>query len=588
MHSTNGVAVADYDRDGDLDVYFVAQGSYDANDSRTWNRLFANQGDGSFLPAPNTENLVGNDINTAPSSEMGFKLGASWGDYDNDGYPDLFLTHRGPNQLFRNNGDGTFTEVTQEAGVAGGSTQLSSSALWVDLDHDGDLDLYVSNWEDYNPRGTRNLTNWLYENLGDGTFAEVAEAAGLADPRPTWTTVALDVNNDGWLDLYLANDFGPNKLYLNNGDKTFTEATTAFGLDDPHHGMGVAITDCDNNGFFDIYLTNITETGFDAEINPLFLNTGANFFTHSSEEAGVARAGWGWGTEFFDLENDGDEDLFVVTGYRIPEYKNVLFRNGEAAGSFGFVNIAADVGLDDLTTARGLAVFDYDEDGDADLLISNFFDVPALYENPMGTGNWLSVKLEGTLSNRDAFGTIVEVEAGGQTFIRYHHGAQFLAQNIVPVHVGLGAATRVDGIRVRWPNGLVEEVGPVQVNQTISLRETEGLVDGLPTSADELPALESVLQGQGTYPNPFRERTTLRFVLNEPTPRAEVEIYNALGQRVHVMRKTGLTPGEHQFLWDGTDDHGQRLGAGIYFYRMRLPAHASSMQSVTGTLVFAR
>jgi hypothetical protein len=219
---TDGAAVADYDRDGDLDVYFVVIPPYLQNKPETWNRLFSNNGDGTFLDVTTIAGVAAEAPRLGPG--MGFKTGASWGDYDNDGWPDLFLTKYGPNQLFHNNGDGTFTDVTNQAGVAGGGTQQSQSALWFDYDLDGDLDLYVSVWyEKTLPPDTR---NWMYENLGSGQFMDVSEASGLADPGKTYMSVAIDANNDGYLDLYLANDFAPsgsrpNKFYLNNGDKTF-------------------------------------------------------------------------------------------------------------------------------------------------------------------------------------------------------------------------------------------------------------------------------------------------------------------------------------------------------------------------------
>ncbi len=564
---TNGVAVADYDRDGDLDIYFVVHASYEPNDPRSWNRLFSNRGDGTFFDVTTKAGLAGQDSNTG-FSYMGYKMGAAWGDYDNDGWPDLFLTHFGPNQLFHNNGDGIFTDVTEQAGVAGGTTQLSSSALWFDYDLDGDLDLYVSNWEDYT-QGSRDTRNWMYENLGGGYFLDVSEASGLADKGKTWTTVAIDANNDGHLDLYLANDFGPNKFYLNNSDKTFQEKTADFGLEDPYHGMGLAVSDCDGNGYFDIYLTNITETGFDKEINPLFLNTGENFFINKSVEAGVSLAGWGWGTEFFDLENDGDEDLFVVTGYFQQVFPNVLFRNRSESSTFRFENISSDVGLDDLTEARGLAVFDYDDDGDSDLLISNFAEAPALYENPMEHGNWLDVKLEGTVSNRDAFGTVVEVWVNGRSYKKYHHGAQFLAQNIQPLHFGLGDAQEIERITVEWPGGFIEQIGAVKVNQTIHIKENNGLISGVRRVSENESRVPEAVRLIGNYPNPFNGLTQICFEISVPGE-VEVKITNLQGQTVNVMKASFSAIGEKTMSWDATDWQARPVTSGLYFYSLKI------------------
>ncbi len=587
ISATNGVAVADYDRDGDLDVYFVAYAAYDPNDATTWNRLFRNRGDGTFLIESRTPELAGRGEAVA-FSPMGYKLGAAWGDYNNDGWPDLFLTNLGPDQLFHNNGDGTFTEVTEAAGVAGTATHLSSSGLWFDYDRDGDLDLYVSIEEDY-ASTDRDLRNRLYQNQGDGTFTDVSAVSGTADAGKTWTTVSFDINNDGLLDLYLANDFGPNAIYLNNGDGTFQNVTgiqTGPGeIGDPGNGMGLAVADCDGNGFLDIYLTNITEAGPNwPQFNPLFLNTGAAAFINGATDTGTHQAGWGWGTEFFDADHDGDQDLFVVTGNFQPDFENVFFRNRSDEGTFIFDNIAAALGMNDLPAARGLALFDYDNDGDQDVLISNVSEPPVLYENTRTQGHWLKVKLEGTASNHDAFGTTVEVFAGGTSYKRYHHGAQFLGQNLVPVHVGLADAAEVERVVVTWPNGVVEEIGAVEVNQTLTLREGEGLVDGTPTATDHAPAVPEAVRLESSYPNPFRDRVHLRVETTTPGT-LELHVFNALGQTARVVQQvTGA--GLHTFTWDATDDAGQPLASGLYFYKVKLDGMWSSGE--TGRLVVVR
>ena len=233
----NGVAVADYDGDGDQDIYLVVRAAYDASDTRTWSRLFANRGDGTFVDRTRESGAAGTaGVGLPNTAGNGAKLGAAWGDYDGDGDPDLYLTHAGPNQLLRNDG-GVFTDVTAEAGVAGGPTQLSTSALWADLDGDDDLDLYVGVWEDYPEGGAeRDLRNPYFENLGDGTFRERSSAAGLGDTGKTYAALPFDVDGDGDIDLYDANDFGVNRLYRNAGDGTFSEATAAFGLEDGGRG----------------------------------------------------------------------------------------------------------------------------------------------------------------------------------------------------------------------------------------------------------------------------------------------------------------------------------------------------------------
>jgi enediyne biosynthesis protein E4 len=556
---TNGVAVADYDRDGDLDIFFVAQDTFKINDKRTWNRLFSNNGDGTFRDVTSASGIVVKSA-TAPFSYMGYKMGASWGDYDNDGYPDLFVTNFGSNQLFHNNGDGTFTDVTAQAGVGGGTTQVSSSAVWFDYDRDGDLDLYVSVWADY-ATGPRDTRNRMYENLGNRTFKDVSEASGLADTHSTWTSIAIDANNDGYLDLFLANDFGPTRLYINNHDKTFTDRTTDFGLDGTYEGMGLAIADCDANGFFDIYLTNVTENGNPSQINPLFLNTGNNSFT-KVVDAGVSHAGWAWGTEFFDLENDGKEDLFVVNGYFSQLYTKRLFHNESDSTGVHFREISRDVGLIDSAEARGLVIFDYNNDGRPDILISNFTKAPSLYENLMGQDNWLKITLEGTVSNRDAFGAIVEVRANGKSFRKYHHGAQFLGQNILPLHFGLGTAQHIDSIIVKWPSGNVDGIGGLGVDQTVLIRENSGVVNSvrpislnLTRAPDEPTLLEN-------YPNPFNPVTTIRFSIVSPQFTI-LKVYDILGRVAATLVNEMKQPGVYTVSWDAGD-----MASGIYLYSM--------------------
>ena len=566
---TNGVALADYDRDGDLDIYFVSKTLYSQSNPDTWNRLFSNNGNNTFIDVTAMAGLAGRNSNPSQNPNgMGNKMGASWGDYDNDGWPDLFLTHYGPNQLFHNNGDGTFTDVTARSGLTTRRNQLSSSALWFDYDRDGDLDLYISIFAEYFTQPS-DRKNKLYENLGNGVFSDVSSASGVADEGLTWMAVALDGNNDGYLDLYLANDFGPNKFYLNNGDKTFLEKTAGFGLEDNNHGMGLAIADCDGNGYFDIYLTNETEVGTSPEINALFMNTGQNYFINSSVALGVSLAGWGWGAEFFDLENDGDEDLIVVTNNFQPEFPRVLFRNNPDASGADFERISNQVGLDDSTVSRSVAVFDYDNDGDSDLLISNFFDPPSLYENSMAHGNWLNVKLEGTESNRDAFGTVVEVRANGKSYKKYHHGAQFLAQNIQPLHFGLKDAQSIEQIIVEWPNGYVEEIGAVNVNQTIRIKELSGIVSDIRQRPANHGTAPKALRLTGNYPNPFNGSTHIRFDLGV-AGEVELSIVNAQGQLIKIINETITSIGEQKMRWDGTDRNAHPVSSGLYFYRLQM------------------
>ena len=571
IDNTNGVAVADYDQDGDLDVYIVARRGYTPTDVRTWSRLFSNNGDGTFDDVTLAAGIqVVNGAAYEDTRNFGIQYSASWGDYDNDGWPDLFLGHVGPDQLFRNNGDGTFTDVTAEAGVSGGAAgggYVTVSGLWFDPDHDGDLDLYVGSWWDYGP--ARDLSNRLYVNNGDGSFADVSEASGLDDPGATWMALPFDADRDGWTDLYLSTDTdtttgdGVNKLYLNNGDLTFRDATAAYGLEDDNYGMGLAMADPDRNGLLDLYLTNVATPSRDQR-NPLWLQTAPGVFADAAPEAGVDIADWGWGTEFVDVENDGDDDLIVVTGLFDPDYPNYLFRNQIETGTFGFARDTG-AGFADSEAARGLVAFDYDADGDQDLLVSNVFRPPYLYENTADGGAWLDVELQGVASTRDGYGATVTAWVDGTPHLRLHHGAQYLAQNLAPVHLGLGTAAVVDSLVVAWPSGQVDRLPNLATSRRIRVVEGVGL--GAPTAGERLPSSSGLSLTVG--PTPFRDRVTIR-VSADGTEPVRLAVFDVLGRRVHTAEAAG----------DGVFEWAPTRAAGTYLVRVMQGASVRTAQVV--------
>ena len=555
VEGTNGVAVADYDGDVDLDVYVVVKAAHDPSDVRTWSRLYQNQGDGTFADATlGAELAVRTAATEAETRGFGVQYTAAWGDYDGDGWPDLFLGHMGPDQLFRNDGDGTFTEVTEAAGVGGlGGGYVTSASAWLDYDHDGDLDLYVGAWWDY--AAARSLRNRLYENRGDGTFADVSAASGLDDPGATWTALPFDADADGLTDLYLATDVdtltgvGVNKLYLNNGDRTFRDATAALGLGDDGYGMGVALGDADGNGLLDLYLTNVS-TPDRAQRNPLFLQTAPGVYADgvaAAEAAGVGVAGWGWGTAFADLESDGDEDLVVVTGLFDADFPTYLFEND---GAGRFTEAAAALGVVDPDAARGLAVFDADGDGDLDLLISHARRRLSLWANGLAQGRWLRVELEGTASNRDGLGARVEAWAGGRAHVRLHHGVQYLAQSLTPVHIGLGDATAVDSLVVAWPSGRTERFFDLAVDQQVTVVEGTGwavTAEGPPESGLRLVALGPTPTASGGVrlwiesDAPAALSLTVTDRLGRRVGRSEAAV--GAGRRAVAVTTEGLAPG---------------------------------------------
>ena len=560
--NSNGVAVADYDRDGDLDIFLVGFHSFVLSDESTWSRLFKNNGDGTFEDVTIAAGFDAQYVNNDVPSARGEKMGAAWGDYDNDGYPDLFLTNSREDQLYHNQGNSTFVDVTQQAGVAGCHQCYSASGLWWDHDRDGDLDLYVS---------IVNGENIMYQNNGDGTFSDVTVFTGLAGNGITWTSVTLDVRRDGFLDLYLANDTQINQFFENVTGLFYNESSRAYRIADEGAGMGIAIGDYNNDGFFDIYVTNI----FNHLPNPLLMNTGNRRFVNVAEEMGVDNTGWGWGTHFFDCDHDGDEDLYAVNGVEDnqqiegsiqEDVDNFFFKNMYVEGEEKFIDYSDESGTKSAARARGLEVFDYDGDGDLDMIVANTRDKVNLYRNETisndqpNSANWIRIWLEGTMTNRNAFGTEVKITIDEKSYYRWHHGAGFLGQSIKPVHFGLADATTIDEIEVTWLSGLVQTFENIAVNRTITI--TEGSVT-VPTEDEVLE--DYPFRVLGPQPNPFYATTNIRFELHEAGT-IDLRAFSSSGTEVYRHQQKVSTPGTSEFLWDGSDKNGVDLPSGVYFY----------------------
>ena len=562
--SMNGVAVADYDKDGDLDIFFTGAHSFDASDGTTWSRLMKNNGDGTFSDVTIEAGFGEQFVNLEQLTDTGIKLGVAWGDYDNDGYPDLYLTNRGGNQLYHNEGNGSFVDVTSMAAVQGCQTCFNASALWWDHDMDGDLDLYISVLDD---------ENILYENQGDGTFEDVTDFWDLGGEGITWTSVALDIGKDGILDLYLANDTQVNQFFENRTGVFYNEASRAYRLADEGAGMGLAIGDYNNDGFFDIYVTNI----FTHQPNPLFMNLGSRRFENRATEMGVDNAGWGWGTKFFDCDHDGDEDLYAVTGVAGNQFiddvlqedtENFFFRNTLMEETVGFVDWSLESGATGTIDAsgRGLEVFDYDDDGDLDMVVANLTSPPYLFRNeiigeiPKSSTNWIKIWLEGTESNRNAFGTEVKITIGDQSYYRWHHGGGFYGQSIQPVHFGLSGAEMIDEIQVTWPRGLVQTFENIAANRTIQIVE-----GSITTPVEDILIEKRSFQVVNQYPNPFHNSTTILFDLNK-AGMMDIRIFSAFGIEVFRHRQQEHSIGTLEFSWDGIDQQGNALPSGVYFY----------------------
>jgi hypothetical protein len=502
-----GVCWLDFDRDGWQDVYFVQSGPLPGTPrpaGSPHSRLFRNRGDGSFLDVTDKAGVA---------NASGYGNGCTAGDYDNDGDEDLYVTNFGTSVLYRNNGDGTFTDVAPRAGVTNGL--YAASAAWADYDNDGRLDLFVTNYVDFtmddqkfcgnllqnrrsycHPDAYGGIPDALFHNEGNGTFREVARAAGVWDPNGKGLGVVwLDYDADGDQDVYIANDATINTLYRNDGNGRFTDVTLLAGVccsedGKPESGMGVAAGDLDGDGWQDLFVTNLSN-----ETNEYYRNLGGKGpFAIDTYPAGLGEISLlmtGWGTDLFDYDNDGDLDIVVTNGHPMDDIaldsdiityaqRPFLFEND---GKAKFTDVGRERGayFGSLDTGRGLATADYDNDGDRDILITTSHGKVTLLRNDGGSaaGHWITLRLEGVRSNKDAIGARVTVVAGGRTQVHEVRSASsYLSQNDMRLHVGLGAATRVESIEIRWPAKVkrVERIGPVAADQFLVIREGSGIV----------------------------------------------------------------------------------------------------------------
>jgi len=509
MASVGAAAAAvDYDRDGYIDIYVTS------SRLKTPNRLFRNNGDGTFTDVAEKAGVA------RANEEHGTSMDAVWGDYDNDGHLDLYVVKWGWNILYHANGDGTFTDVTEKAGV--GDRGNGNGAIWFDYNDDSHLDLYIGNYfrkvDLWHLKDSRQMhesfetardagANVLYRNNGDGTFTDVSEELGVADTGWALDVGAADYDNDGDQDLVIANDFGQDRVYRVNPDATFTNVTDdAIGWD-THKGMNVDFGDFNNDGWLDLYITNIWTKEYVKEGNQLYRNMGDGTFSDISFEANVYDGGWCWAGRFWDYDNDGDLDIMIANGYisgnphdeyfkklatevtkekfdpvdarNWPVMGDSTFAGYEPSrvwrneGNEVFTEVAGELGLADRGDGRGLAIADYDNDGDLDVYISNQGQDGVLYRNDLGNRkNWLQVELTGTNCNRDAIGTRVTVACGKLTQIRELDGGNGdHSQCPYRMHFGLAGHEKIDRLEIRWPTGYVEKFENLKPNQLLRFTE---------------------------------------------------------------------------------------------------------------------
>lgn len=502
----SGAAFIDYDNDAWLDVFLVNGTRLDGVPAsvKATNRLYRNNHNGTFTDVTEKAGLV----------RSGWGQGVCVGDYDNDGYDDLFISSYGKNALYHNNGNGTFTDLAEKAEVANNRTRWGSGSAFVDYDRDGYLDLFVASYIDLDlktaplpdagpclykgimvacgPPGLKGGVNALYHNNGNGTFADVSEKAGITRTNGTYGLGVLvgDFDNDGWPDIYVANDSAPAALYHNNKNGTFTdigvEAGCAFSIDGkPQAGMGVTAGDYDRDGWLDIFKTN-----FAGDTSSLYRNTGMAGFADVTFQAGMGlNTRWlGWGCGFIDVDNDGWLDVFLVNGHVYPEVEKLTMEAGYAQrkvlyrnlrnGRFADVSAAAGEGVVEPNASRGAAFGDYDNDGDIDIVINSVNAPPELLRiDSTNQNNWIKIKTIGTRSNRDGIGARIKcVTADGEQIDEVRSGGSYYSQNDLRVHFGLGKNSSVKTIEIRWPSGQIDKLNELAVNQLVTVKEGAGIL----------------------------------------------------------------------------------------------------------------
>jgi enediyne biosynthesis protein E4 len=515
---TNGCGVAffDYDNDGWMDILLLNGTRLEgfAKGKEPTSMLYRNNRNGSFTDVTQQSGLA----------QSGWASAVTVGDYDNDGFDDLFITYWGQNLLYRNNGNGKFTDQTAKAGLASKASRWGSGCVFVDYDRDGYLDLFVANylifepekvpepgkganclWKgipvNCGPKGLPTDTNLLYRNNGDGRFADVSEASGISKVKNRYPMSAMvtDYDDNGWPDIYVACDSTASILYKNKGDGSFDdvalETGSAYNEDgQPQAGMGVSSGDYNGDGRVDIFKTHFAD-----DLPVLYKNTGGNFFEDASRAAGFEHTKYvQWGTGMVDLDNDGWPDIFTVTGNVYPEIEKffrqyphrsprLIYRN---MGNQRFKEVTGlcGPGAQEAQSSRGCAFGDFDNDGDLDVLVMNMNEPPSLLRNDYigerrgGANHWLKLKLIGGKSNRSAIGARVRLKTGAHWQTQeVTSQSSYYSHNDLRLHFGIGGNQMVERIEIRWPGGQIEVIKELAANQIVTIKEGAGLVKPTPT-----------------------------------------------------------------------------------------------------------
>ena len=528
-----GVAFGDYNNDGWPDMVVASYNKF---------KVYKNNGDGTF-----TNVTAASGINFT-----GLSLKAViFGDYNNDGWRDLYLTSwYSRNKLYKNNGDGTFTDVTDAAGVNVPFTYQSTCAAWGDYNKDGLLDLYVGNYG--NIEGQGDQPNILFKNNGNGTFSDVTSQAGVADSigkKPLGITI-FDYDLDGWQDIYINMDKEQRStLFHNNGNGTFTDVSVASGTDCHLDAMGTSIADYNHDGLLDIYVSNGPPG------NILFKNNGDGTFDDVTLQTGTSVNKECWGNNFIDYNNDGWPDIFATAAHGIDRC-DVLLRNNNGVD---FTNLGFNIGVKDSAFSFGTAKADINNDGYPDFCVTVTDSNVHFYKNSGGTNNWVKFHCRGVISNRDAIGTIVTAYYGGQMNRQVILGGNsYLSEDDAVLIFGLGTATSVDSVTFWWTNGMVEKAYYLNANTLYHAVEGSGII-GIKPISSEIP--ESFTLSQN-YPNPFNPSTTIKFSVPQSGV-VSIKLYDINGKETGILLNEFVKPGTYSFNFNSSG-----LASGVYFYRL--------------------